>query len=103
MSEYNNISLKTRFVRSFLDIIVSRMLLDEPSWGYRLMTRIKEQYGIKVGPPVIYPLLESLESEDIIFGEKNFVGNRLRIIYSVTPKGKGRILSFEKMLREFVN
>ena len=102
MDEANYDELKTRFVRSFLDIVVVRMLLDEASWGYRLMTWIKDRYNVKVGPPIMYPLLDSLQSEGLITGEEVYLGNRLRKVYSVTPKGKERVSIFEKVLREFV-
>ena len=53
--------LKTRFVRGFLDVTIMKMLLEEPIWGYKMMEVLRDMYGVKVSPPVIYPLLDSME------------------------------------------
>ena len=101
MSENTHSELRRRFVRSFLDLVVLRMLLDEPFWGYRIMSKMKEAYGIKVGPPVIYPLLESLESEGLLECNEIYDGKRKRKVYNTTALGVEKIKQFTDVLGEF--
>jgi len=101
MSEDTHNELRRRFVRSFLDLIVLRMLLDEPLWGYRIMSRMMEAYSIKVGPPVIYPLLESLESEGLLECNEIYEGKRKRKVYNTTPLGVEKIKQLADVLGEF--
>lgn len=101
MSENAHSELRRRFVRSFLDLIVLRMLLDEPLWGYRIMFKMMEAYGIKVGPPVIYPLLESLESEGLLKCNEIYEGKRKRKVYHTTSLGVKKIKQFVDVLGEF--
>lgn len=101
MSEEGGEQLRKRFVRSHLDMVVLRMLSDEPLWGYKLMTSIKENHGVKVGPPVIYPLLDSLEEEGLIKFDEIYEGKRKRKVYSTTPDGIDRIERFKDILIEF--
>ena len=93
--------LRTRFARSFLDAVILRMLADEPLWGYRMMTMLREDLGVKVGPPVIYPLLDSMEADGLIEGSEVYVGRRRRKMYSVTKKGSEHLRCLEKVLSEF--
>ncbi len=101
MSEDANRELRKRFVRSFLDLTVLRMLVDEPLWGYRLMTMIKEDHDVKVGPPVIYPLLDSLEADGLVEAKETYEGKRKRKIYNVTQKGLARVKHYRSILLEF--
>ena len=92
--------LRTRFSRSFLDAVVLRMLVREPLWGYKMMTMLKEELGVTVGPPVIYPLLDSMEKDGLIEGRDAFTGKRRRMTYSPTQKGIEFLNCLGKILSE---
>ena len=77
------------------------MLVDEPLWGYRLMTKIKEDHDVKVGPPVIYPLLDSLEVGGFVEARETYEGKRKRKIYNVTQEGMERVNHYISILLEF--
>jgi DNA-binding PadR family transcriptional regulator len=77
------------------------MLVDEPLWGYRLMTKIKEDHDVKVGPPVIYPLLDSLEASGLVEARETYEGKRKRNIYNVTQEGLERVKHYRSILLEF--
>ena len=100
-SEDTHRELRKRFVRSFLDLTVLRMLADEPLWGYRLMTKIKEDHDVKVGPPVIYPLLDSLEAGGLVEARETYEGKRKRKIYNITQEGIERVEYYRGILLEF--
>ncbi len=92
--------LYRRFVRSFLDITILNMLSDEPLWGYKMMAIFKETYGVKVGPPVIYPLLDSMEAEGLVDSREIYEGKRRRKVYHNTEKGIEYLRCFQNILRE---
>lgn len=93
--------LRRKFVRSFMDLIVIRLLADKPLWGYKLMTTIKDVYDIKVGPSVIYPLLDGLEEAGFIEGSEEYDGKRRRKIYRTTPEGLEQLECLGEILKEF--
>ncbi len=103
MSEDACKELRKRFVRSFLDLTVLRMLASEPLWGYKLMKMIKEVHDVRVGPPVIYPLLDSLEADGLVECRETYEGKRKRKVYSATPEGAEVVRCFGEILLEFSN
>ena len=91
-----------RFVRSFLDVTLLSMLLSESLWGYRMMILLRERYAVKVGPPVIYPLLNSMEKNSLITSWETKQSNRVRKMYDITDEGKEYLKKFGKFLAELV-
>lgn len=101
MSEDACKELRKKFIRSFLDLTVLRMLAHEPTWGYKLMTLMKEIHDVRVGPPVIYPLLDSLEADGFVECKESYAGKRRRKVYSATPEGAEMVRCFGEILLEF--
>lgn len=101
MSEDDYGELRNRFVRGFLDLIVLRMLMDKPLWGYRIMSELKDEYGIKVGPSVIYPLLDTLESDGLVECNEIYEGKRKRKVYNTTSKGVEKVKQLVTVLGEY--
>jgi len=93
--------LKTRFVRGFLDVTIMKMLLEEPIWGYKMMEVLRDRYGVKVSPPVIYPLLDSMEKNGLILAEEVYSGKRKRKVYKVLPKGETMLKNMDRILKKF--
>lgn len=93
--------LKTRFVRGFLDVTIMKMLLEEPLWGYKMMGVLRDRYGVKVSPPVIYPLLDSMEKNGLILAEEVYSGKRKRKVYKVLPKGETMLKNMDRILKNF--
>ena len=93
--------LRTRFVRGFLDVTIMKMLQEEPLWGYKMMGVLKDRYGVKVGPPVIYPLLDSMEADGLILAEEVYSGKRKRKVYRVLPKGETMLKNLDRIIEEF--
>jgi DNA-binding PadR family transcriptional regulator len=99
-SEYPE--LIQRIVRSFLDIIVLRMLTEESMWGYRIMTLLRERYNVMVGPPVIYPLLDRMGRDGLVSSHQEKQANRVRKIYTVTEKGQDYLNGMRKIADEIL-
>ena len=99
MSEINP---EKRFVRSFLDVTILSMLQENSLWGYRMMSLLKERYDIKVGPPVIYPLLDSMEKNGHISSWETKQSNRVRKMYDITDEGREYMKKFSEFLVDLV-
>ena len=102
LSEDARGALRRRFARSFLDLLMLQMLRREPLWGYRMMSMLRRDYGVRVGPPVIYPLLNSMEAEGLVESEEIYEGRRRRRVYRATRKGLELIRCFETVLSEIL-
>jgi len=89
--------LLKRFVRGFLDLVVLSMLTEEPLWGYRMMALLKERYSLKVGPPVIYPLLDRMDNEHLVTSYETKQANRVRKMYEITDMGRQKLSCMKKM------
>lgn len=81
--------VNSKFVRSFLDIIVMAILDDAPSHGYDIIATIHKEFGVLLSPGTIYPLLYSLKSNGSI--ESSNIGSK--ILYRISPKGKQKYAS----------
>jgi DNA-binding PadR family transcriptional regulator len=92
--------LRRRFVRSFLDITILNMLLGRSLWGYKMMAVLKEKYGVKVGPAVIYPLLDTMEAKELVDSKEIYEGKRRRKVYNSTEKGIDHLRCVQNILRE---
>ena len=99
MSEINP---EKRFVRSFLDVTILSMLQVNSLWGYRMMSLLKERYDVKVGPPVIYPLLDSMEKNGYISSWETKQSNRVRKMYDITDEGREYMKKFSEFLASLV-
>ena len=93
-------SLRKRFARSFLDLLILRMLLREPLWGYRMMLMLREKYGIRLGPPIIYPLLDSMEADGLVESKEVYKGKRRRRVYRATRKGLELVGCFKAVVSD---
>ena len=94
--------LSKRFVRGFLDVVVLSMLTKESLWGYRMMILLKERYSLKVGPPVIYPLLDKMENEELVASHEAKHANRVRKMYEITEKGRNILSCMKKISDEIL-
>lgn len=76
-----------RIFRSFLDIMVLRLVQVEPTWGYKIIKHVEAQHGIKLRHGALYPLLNNLERKGFLRSRKEAEGGRVRRVYEVTSKG----------------
>ena len=89
-----------RVVRNLLDIQILRLIQTEPMWGYSILKKIEDKYGIKIRHGALYPLLNSLEEEGFLKSKKEVKKGRIRKIYEITPKGNQIIESYFNVLKQ---
>jgi len=92
--------MKRRFVKNFLDLILLQLIESKPMWGYMIIKRTQQRYGIKLRHGALYPLLNALETAGFLQSRKKLVKGRMRKIYEITPKGKQLIQSYHSFLKE---
>jgi PadR family transcriptional regulator, regulatory protein PadR len=88
-----------------LKTIILKLLKEEgPTHGYALTQRVEQltEGKIKLTYGALYPILHKLESEKVVVTASEIRNNRMRIYYSLTPKGHSVAASKIKELQEFI-
>ena len=92
--------LVQRITRNFRDILVLRLILTEPMWGYKIIKKTEKLFGIKLRHGALYPLLNSLEDKKYIKSTKIAEGGRVRKVYEITQKGTQFVDTYYDCLRD---
>ena len=79
-----------------LDVCVLASLLNEDSYGYRIIQDLQDV--VEISESTLYPILRRLESGNYLTSYSVEHNGRLRKFYSITLKGKERI---EEYLEDF--
>jgi DNA-binding PadR family transcriptional regulator len=88
-----------------LKTIVLKLLKEEgPIHGYALTQKVEQLTNgkIKLTYGALYPILHKLEKEKAVVTETEIYNNRMRIYYSLTPKGQSVAAAKIKELQEFI-
>jgi len=78
--------------RGFLALAVLKELEKGPIHGYALMSRFREEYGLRPSPGAVYIVLKKLTDLGFIRVEKRVESGRRVKLYSITEEGR-RFLS----------
>ena len=81
-----------RFFLGFIYIHILYHAKDEPFYGSWMIEELMS-HGYQTSAGTIYPILHSLQEEELIESEERIVKGKIRKYYSITPKG-------EKVLEE---
>jgi DNA-binding PadR family transcriptional regulator len=88
-----------------LKTIVLKLLKEEgPIHGYALTQKVEQLTNgkIKLTYGALYPILHKLEKEKAVDTVTEIYNNRMRIYYSLTPKGQSVAAVKIKELQEFI-
>lgn len=92
-------------LRGSLKTIVLKLLKEDgPMYGYQITRRVEELTAgkMKLTYGALYPVLHKLEKEKILITASELYNNRLRVYYSLTPKGHSVVAEKIKELNEFI-
>ena len=92
-------------IKGSLKTIVLKLLKEEgPMHGYAITRKAEEltEGKIKLTYGALYPLLHKLESEGVLVTASEIYNNRIRIYYSLTPKGHSLLTEKIKEMNEFI-
>jgi len=92
--------IKRRFAKSFLDLLILQLVQTEPTWGYKIIKKTQDQYGVKLRHGALYPLLNTLEANGLLQSKKHLQKGRIRKVYQITKKGKHFLQAYHDFLRE---
>ena len=75
------------------ELVILRLLADEPMYGYELVQRIRAASGeqLTFGEGCVYPILHRLEEQRYLTSRREDVGGRSRVVYRVSRQGKARL------------
>ncbi len=92
-------------IKGSLKTIVLKLLKEEGAMhGYAITRRVEEltEGKIKLTYGALYPILHKLESDgSLITNSENF-NNRIRIYYTLTPKGETVVAEKLREMAEFI-
>ena len=97
--------ISSELLKGSLKTIVLKLLKEEgPMHGYAITRRVEEltEGKIKLTYGALYPILHKLESEKVLITRTENFNNRIRIYYSLTPKGDSLVAEKIKEMKEFI-
>jgi len=92
-------------IKGSLKTIVLRLLKENGRmYGYEITRKVEELTAgrIKLTYGALYPVLHKLENEGVVVTEAENFNNRIRIYYSLTPKGNSVVAEKVKEMKEFI-
>ena len=54
-----NKNIQTKLTKGLLDLIILQLLDNNPMHGYQIITTIRKNFGVYLGPSTIYPMLNT--------------------------------------------
>lgn len=93
-------------IKGNLRTIVLKILKEEgPMHGYALTRKVEEitEGKIKLSYGALYPILHKLKKEKALVTASEIFKNRMRVYYSLTPKGNSIVNEKINELKEYIN
>ena len=82
-------SFRSYFKRATSPLVVLRLLMEKPRYGYELTQEMKQRSGGAFTISVLYPVLYRLQEQGYVEVEHSeVVDNRNRSYYAITPAGE---------------
>jgi len=80
--------LQAQIIRGLRYFIVLQLLNIQPMHGYRIITVIRKNFGIYLGPSSIYPLLKDLENWEYVESTWELQNFHPKKVYKLTTQGQ---------------
>ncbi|HVY83597.1 MAG TPA: PadR family transcriptional regulator [Caulobacterales bacterium] len=96
MPEPNASDWTSQLRRGVLELCVLRVLRDDASYGYEIVTRLAALGPLAAGENTLYPLLRRLKAEHFLetYSVDSPAGPP-RLYYRLTPRGRERLSSLQ--------
>ena len=88
--------VQAQIIRGLRYFIVLRILKIQPMHGYEIVTVIRNNFGICLGPSSVYPLLNDLESRKYLDNIWETESLHLKRIYKLTSQGQNMLNRMER-------
>ena len=96
----------TELIKGTLKTIVLKLLADNKKmYGYEITQKVKELTSdkIQITEGALYPTLHSLEADNLVTVESEFIGKRVRKYYRLSPSGKAKTKEKVSELADFMS
>jgi len=93
--------VQVKLMKGLLDLIVLQYLNGESMHGYKMIKKIRKEFGVYFGPSTIYPLLTDLEKKGHVRSDWDMESDRPRKVYSLTTEGRS-LLNFTEDSLNFI-
>ncbi len=97
--------ISSELLKGSLKTIVLKLLKEEgPMHGYALTQKVEELTAgkIKLTYGALYPILHKLEKDKVLVTASQILNNRIRVYYSLTPKGHSLVIEKVRELNQFI-
>jgi DNA-binding PadR family transcriptional regulator len=97
--------ISSELIKGSLKTIILKLLKEEGAMhGYAITRRVEEltEGKIRLTYGALYPILHKLEREGSLVTETENFNNRIRINYSLTPKGHTVVAEKIREMTEFI-
>lgn len=84
-----------------LDICVLASLLNEDSYGYKIIQDLENV--LDISESTLYPILKRLEANKLVKSYSVEHNGRLRKFYSISQEGRKKIIAYLKDFKELLN
>ncbi|MHA1939164.1 MAG: PadR family transcriptional regulator, partial [Candidatus Thorarchaeota archaeon] len=88
----------SEILSDFSQFYIVLLLNEGPIHGYGVMRAFMNRTGNKLSAGTLYPFLQKLESMGLVKKAEKSTGNRPKIVYTLTRKGRGFT---ERLFRRF--
>ena len=92
--------VRRRFVKSFLDILILRLVAAKPTWGYDIIKATESMYNFKLRHGALYPMLNQLEKQGLVKSRRELKKGRMRKVYEITQTGRLVLQSSQDFLKQ---
>jgi len=97
MSSY----VKKRLFQGFICIHILHHAQKDPIYGAWMLDELAE-HGYKLSPGTLYPILHSLEKENLLLSFEENVDGKIRKNYKTTLEGDKELAEAQVYLRELI-
>ena len=98
---YTN-EVRRRYTRSFLDLLILQLVQTEPAWGYKIIQKTQDLYGVELRHSALYPMLGMLEAKGLLQSQKQLQKRRVRKVYHITQNGRRLLQAYHNFLKEMI-
>jgi len=92
--------IKRRFAKSFLDILILKLINDESTWGYNIIKKTETEYNVKLRHGALYPMLNELETKGLVKSRRELQKGRARKVYEITEAGRQLLDAYYDFVRQ---
>lgn len=79
---------KWGMIRDYALLKTLDLISKEPMHGYGILKHLEEEFGIKLSPGLLYPVLRKMVDMGLATASETSIDGKRAIIYEITPMGR---------------